>query len=441
MPVPYPYPCPMSISMATTTTASTASSNVHRQPSELPRSSAVRRLSQLRTYAQHHLPSHSASHFQSSSSPSSSSSPAVGRRSSGLANRLSWLAPAQSTPRNSDDFLRSRQLPRQQQQQLGTGAPCLELPEQSVALSRYTSAPSASFIFGNNNTDNNNSNSLQLSNHMERRSSSGMMARLRGANRLSRTVDSLHIAEGRSASVDMTPGYTPGRQSIEPNPLAEIPIAETNPMAEAASRPSTDAAAAVPPPPPPPPPQQQHAPTENSTSSSAPANRKATIRFFPYHDHANSAKPSLPFVPMTRILPVDRSVIRVGRYSERDGAPAPNPSEPSDSPIGFKSKVVSRKHCEFVYMNDQWHIKDVGSSSGTFLNHMRLSQPSMVSRLYAVKDGDIVQLGIDFRGGDEMIFRCVRIRVECNRSWQQRPNEFKYVHVFSRLVLASRLPV
>jgi hypothetical protein len=49
----------------------------------------------------------------------------------------------------------------------------------------------------------------------------------------------------------------------------------------------------------------------------------------------------------------------------------------------------------------------------------------MVSRPYAVRDGDIVQLGIDFRGGEEMIFRCVRIRIECNRTWQQRANEFK----------------
>lgn len=119
-------------------------------------------------------------------------------------------------------------------------------------------------------------------------------------------------------------------------------------------------------------------------------------------------------------------MVRVGRYSERDGIPIPNPTEPSDAPVGFKSKVVSRKHCEFMYINGQWHVKDVGSSSGTFLNHMRLSQPNMVSRLYSIKDGDIVQLGIDFRGGEEMIFRCVRIRIECNRSWQQQPNEFKY---------------
>lgn len=118
--------------------------------------------------------------------------------------------------------------------------------------------------------------------------------------------------------------------------------------------------------------------------------------------------------------------------------PELNPTEPSDAPIGFKSKVVSRRHCEFSVVNGQWHIKDVGSSSGTFLNRMRLSQPNMVSRLYAVRDGDIVQLGIDFRGGEEMIFRCVRIRIECNRGWQQQPNEFKYVcHADGDIVLTK----
>jgi hypothetical protein len=165
--------------------------------------------------------------------------------------------------------------------------------------------------------------------------------------------------------------------------------------------------------------------TAESRSTTPKPRQEATIRFFAYQDPHHPARPSLPFAPMTRILPSENSVIRVGRYSERDGVPVCNPSEPSDAPIGFKSKVVSRKHCEFSFSNGQWYIKDVGSSSGTFLNRMRLSQPNMESRLYAVRDGDIVQLGIDFRGGEEMIFRCVRIRLECNRSWQQRPNEFK----------------
>ena len=164
----------------------------------------------------------------------------------------------------------------------------------------------------------------------------------------------------------------------------------------------------------------------DAPASSARTKQGATIRFFPYQDSPQSPRPSLPFIPLSRTLPSDSCVIRVGRYSERDGHPVANPPGASDAPVGFKSKVVSRKHCEFLYMNGQWNVKDVGSSSGTFLNHMRLSQPNMASRLYPVKDGDIVQLGIDYRGGEEMIYRCVRIRVECNRAWQRQPNQFKY---------------
>jgi len=152
--------------------------------------------------------------------------------------------------------------------------------------------------------------------------------------------------------------------------------------------------------------------------------RPPTIRFFP-HQELRQGRPSLNFAPVIRTLPNESSIIRVGRYSEREGIPVSNPSGPSDAPVGFKSKVVSRKHCEFSFSNGSWQIKDVSSSSGTFLNHIRLSQPNTESRLYPVKDGDIVQLGIDFRGGEEMIFRCVKIRIECNRAWQKRPNNFK----------------
>lgn len=143
------------------------------------------------------------------------------------------------------------------------------------------------------------------------------------------------------------------------------------------------------------------------------------------HQEARNGRPSLTFSPISRTLPNENATIRVGRYSEREGVPSANPSTPSDAPVGFKSKVVSRKHCEFSFVDSQWQIKDVASSSGTFLNHIRLSQPNTESRLFPIKDGDIVQLGIDFRGGEEMIFRCVKIRVECNRSWQKKPNTFK----------------
>lgn len=179
--------------------------------------------------------------------------------------------------------------------------------------------------------------------------------------------------------------------------------------------------------------------TANPTTANGPkdsANERAelpSIRLVPHQD-PRSNRPSLTFPPMVRTLPSEDSIIRVGRYSERDAAPNPPPNVPSAAPVGFKSKVVSRKHCEFWCANGQWFIKDVKSSSGTFLNHIRLSQPSVESRPFPVKDGDVVQLGIDFRGGEEMIFRCVKIRVECNRGWQKALNTFKYVVTLTHVV-------
>lgn len=167
--------------------------------------------------------------------------------------------------------------------------------------------------------------------------------------------------------------------------------------------------------------------TADSTSASLhghPQDQMPTIRLIPHQD-PRSNRPSLAFPPTSRTLPHEDCVIRVGRYSERDINPNPPPNTPSSTPVGFKSKVVSRRHCEFWCSQGQWYIKDVKSSSGTFLNHIRLSQPSVESRPWPVNDGDVVQLGIDFRGGEEMIFRCVKIRVECNRAWQKTLNNYK----------------
>jgi pSer/pThr/pTyr-binding forkhead associated (FHA) protein len=156
-------------------------------------------------------------------------------------------------------------------------------------------------------------------------------------------------------------------------------------------------------------------------SSSAPQTKEAqpTIRFIP-HVEARSTRPSLHFQAISRTLKNGSTIVRVGRYSERDTPTA----EENSLPVGFKSKVVSRRHCEFWCASGQWYVKDVKSSSGTFLNHVRLSSPGVESRPYPVNDGDVVQLGIDFKGGEEVIFRCVKIRVECNRGWQKSLNNF-----------------
>jgi hypothetical protein len=165
-------------------------------------------------------------------------------------------------------------------------------------------------------------------------------------------------------------------------------------------------------------------PLSRSYDTSAPPSSHPSIRFSQYFD-ARAPRPSLVFVATTRTLLTGKEIIRVGRYSEREVQPNISSNAPSAAPVGFKSKVVSRRHCEFWSENGKWYIKDVKSSSGTFLNHVRLSAPGVESKPFEVKDGDVVQLGIDFKGGEEMIFRCVKIRVELNRNWQLALNTFK----------------
>lgn len=163
-------------------------------------------------------------------------------------------------------------------------------------------------------------------------------------------------------------------------------------------------------------------PSRLNDQPNAPA---ASIRFTPHID-IRASREALTFTPIERILKTGDEVIRVGRYSEKDNQPsARDPSGANTAPVGFKSKVVSRRHCEFWYDNGQWFVKDVKSSSGTFLNHIRLSAPGAESRAFPLYDGDVLQLGIDFKGGEEPIFRCVKIRVELNRAWQKGLNNFK----------------
>ncbi|KAJ9216012.1 hypothetical protein DTO166G4_2256 [Paecilomyces variotii] len=337
------------------------------------RSGRLRRLSQLRSYTQNHLAAHSSS----------------GHRS--YRNTLTRVV-GLASPSHSSGGPESPPLTGNSNQ-----GPCPAPAPNRTTPSPDLSVPSAASFSGGSSSElpaQVSSESLQSSPSDDPESQP-----LRGMTR-PRTA-SFNRPEsagaGTGGSLDAATPLRADVRSSESTPLNQVGVTDTPASPAAEGR---------------------------SGGSGSKSKQKATIRFYAYQDPHQNSRPSLPFAPVTRALPSEDSIIRVGRYSEREGIPVANPSEPSDAPVGFKSKVVSRKHCEFSFVNGQWHIKDVGSSSGTFLNHMRLSQPNMVSRLYAVRDGDIVQLGIDFRGGEEMIFRCVRIRIECNRSWQQRPNEF-----------------
>lgn len=58
------------------------------------------------------------------------------------------------------------------------------------------------------------------------------------------------------------------------------------------------------------------------------------------------------------------------------------------------------------------------------MNRIRLSPPSHISQPHEVRDGDAIQLGVDYQGGLEPIYRAVRIRVELNRQTQNANSPF-----------------
>ncbi|KAK2464068.1 hypothetical protein APHAL10511_003898 [Amanita phalloides] len=76
--------------------------------------------------------------------------------------------------------------------------------------------------------------------------------------------------------------------------------------------------------------------------------------------------------------------------------------------LAFKSKVVSRAHAEI------WSRR--GASS--------VRQTKKVDPTSSWKDGDILQLGVDYQGGAEDIYKSVKIRVEVGREWQAGANAF-----------------
>lgn len=170
---------------------------------------------------------------------------------------------------------------------------------------------------------------------------------------------------------------------------------------------------------------QQH-PTENITNTfSRPSAESADSGN--NNNSSNVVRPRMRLVPNVGISSrsfvfeiIDRElepgvIYRIGRFSDRNAL--------SDR-LSFKSKVVSRNHAELWTEQGKVYLRDIGSSSGTFLNRIRLSPPSHISQPHEVRDGDAIQLGVDYQGGLEPIYRAVRIRVELNRQAQNSNSPF-----------------
>ncbi|KAJ3010637.1 hypothetical protein HKX48_007305 [Thoreauomyces humboldtii] len=117
--------------------------------------------------------------------------------------------------------------------------------------------------------------------------------------------------------------------------------------------------------------------------------------------------------------------LRIGRQVLKDGLPTvvKGQKQPKEDDIWFASKVVSRNHAEMWVKDGQIYIKDIGSSSGTFLNKMRLSPSGKESRPYPLKEADLVQFGIDYKGKPDDIYKSIMVQIGFyDQSWvhQQR---------------------
>lgn len=361
-----------SLSTFTQTTASlqTTSHAVNAQPPASPtRPSRLRGLSYLRSYTDRHLHHHSVSH---SSPPQSPNPPSLSR--------------SNSTPTG-----------RRQSRTTQTQTQTQRTPQSAVLQQVHRPSPSPQ-------PQRNSDTPVETP-------TSGWLPTVGGQSGLSRVAPQPQPTSTDSSTSSGPVSMTRRRAATGTDDLTSFsrPEMTVAPAAAApAAEPNAIATTTIP------------EPTTIASKRDMP-----TLRLIPHHE-PRSNRPSLTFPIVTRTLPTHTTRVKVGRFSERDVGAADALTNPlSTAPVGFKSKVVSRQHCELWCESGQWYIKDVKSSSGTFLNHVRLSSPGMESRAYPVNDGDIVQLGIDFKGGEEQIFRCVKIRVECNRGWQKSLNQFK----------------
>ena len=154
-------------------------------------------------------------------------------------------------------------------------------------------------------------------------------------------------------------------------------------------------------------------------TGTGPAHR---IRLVPHLD----SRRSLRFDPISRDVREGDPPLRIGRFTDRSGLGIAAANAMGSNKLAFKSKVVSRAHAEiWVEAGGKFFIRDTKSSSGTFLNHVRLSPANNESRAHELKDGDLLQLGVDYQGGTEDIYKCVKIKIEVGREWQNHTNPFK----------------
>ncbi|OAX35237.1 WD40 repeat-like protein [Rhizopogon vinicolor AM-OR11-026] len=127
----------------------------------------------------------------------------------------------------------------------------------------------------------------------------------------------------------------------------------------------------------------------------------------------------LRFEPISCDLRDGDTPLRIGRFID---CQAVNPV--ATDKLAFKSKTVSWAHAEIWSDNGKINIKDTKSSGGTFVNHLRLSPADSESIPHQLKDGDIVQLGVDYQDHTGEVHKSVKFTIEIGRESQVPTNDF-----------------
>ncbi|BFZ64654.1 hypothetical protein YB2330_005805 [Saitoella coloradoensis] len=140
----------------------------------------------------------------------------------------------------------------------------------------------------------------------------------------------------------------------------------------------------------------------------------------PHLQTANSSSVFLVLHPLNNTfqkkiipLPPHPQTLRIGRQTSPKTAP-------SESNPFFESKVLSRSHAEiFTSQHTPFrvYIRDVRSSNGTFVNGVRLSKECEESEPVELREGDILELGIDILGDEGGRERVVHQKVAARVEW------------------------
>ena len=69
----------------------------------------------------------------------------------------------------------------------------------------------------------------------------------------------------------------------------------------------------------------------------------------------------------------------------------------SDAGVSIKHASISREHCVFIQVADQWYLEDMGSSNGTWVNRSKITGKTELNEKDIVKAG---KARLTFHNGD-----------------------------------------